>query len=114
MRFRTSLRIDTPGQYAFTQQGNAIQATLTIDGQRYNLGGVPGQLDAGLHTFEVEARFRGSETGQIRLLWRGPESHDCTEVMPMYRLVEVEATCAGPERVAVPSTSLVPDSNAEK
>jgi len=114
MRFRTSLRIDTPGEYAFTQQGNAMQATLAIDGQRHLLYGAPAHLDAGVHAFEVEARFRRVDTAQIRLFWRGPDSHDRPEVMPMYRLVEAEETRAGAESAAVPSTSRAPDSTAEQ
>jgi hypothetical protein len=111
MRFRASLRIDTPGSYAFIQQGNATQASLTIDGQRHFLHGVAGHLDAGLHTFEVEARFRGFETAQIRLLWRGPDSHERTELMPMYRLADAAAACADPEGAAAANSIPAPASN---
>ena len=114
MRFRASLRIDTPGQYVFTQEGNAVRATLAIDDRRHELGAGPAHLDAGLHAFEVEARFRGFETAQLRLLWRGPDSHDRTEVMPMYRLAQTDPMCAGSDSAAVSSPNPAPEPGAEK
>lgn len=92
-RLQAAFLIDTPGQYVFAQEGNAMRTEMLIDGNGY-VYGAPVDLDAGPHRLEIVSKFRGAESAQFRLLWKGPGTRDQLEVMPLYRMAEVDETCA--------------------
>ncbi|MFI5397551.1 MAG: hypothetical protein ACHQ9S_18600 [Candidatus Binatia bacterium] len=93
MRLQAAIMIDAPGKYVFAQEGDAVWMEMLIDGNEY-VRGAPVDLDAGPHRLEILCKFRGSESAQIRLLWKGPGTQDQLEVMPLYRLAEVGEACA--------------------
>jgi hypothetical protein len=99
---KATFRVQKPGPYKFVVQTYAGQAELRVDGERREaLGNSPIHLDSGKHTLEINGRFSAIEPA-LMLFWRGPDSGDKTELMPLYRLVEADPTCA-PE--APPPTS---------
>lgn len=109
-RIRTKLRgsfsVQTPGTYAFFLETAAGQAQVLIDGRPLDASGtVPFQLDPGPHTLEITGDFAPIVDSTMRLAWRGPDSGDQRELMPLYKLHAMPLGTEAAERDCSPGAS---------
>ncbi len=91
---KATFLVPQPGVYSFSVQAYAGQAELRVDGERNaaTLANSGIQLDAGKHSLEISGRFVPVDP-VLQLFWRGPHSPSAKELMPLYRLVEVDPAC---------------------
>jgi hypothetical protein len=94
VRYQATIMIDTPGDYVIAPEAGVTRVQALIDQQQWNAHGPPVHLDAAPHTLEISGTFRGNENPTLRLLWKGPGTGGRLELMPVYRLAAVDASCA--------------------
>jgi hypothetical protein len=103
VRLRAAFVVQTAGDYEFSFENYGGTSSLVLDGTPY--GTAPVRLEAGPHTLEVKGVFDAHAPSQIvRLFWRGPDSNNAREIMPLYRLAVGDSGRCTPAQGEQPSS----------
>jgi hypothetical protein len=108
VRYQATIMIDTPGDYVIAAEAGATTVQVLIDQQQWNDHSPPLHLEAGPHTLEISGTFEENKNPSLRLLWKGSGTGGRLELIPIYRLAAVDASCTG----AVSEDGAKPDPQA--
>ena len=93
--FESPFAVRKEGQYTFSLDSYAANATLFVDGRSIN-GYTQNSttLAAGPHQIRLQGQYAPiPNQAVIRLFWSGPDSNGKRELMPFYRLVPPRPGC---------------------
>jgi hypothetical protein len=93
VRYQATIMVDTPGNYVIEPEAGVTKVQVLIDQQQWNTQGPSVHLETGGHALEISGTFKLSENPTLRLLWKGPGTGGRLELMPVYRLAAVDASC---------------------
>jgi hypothetical protein len=93
--FESPFVVRKEGQYSFSLETYAANATLFVDGKQIDGRAQSSTtLAAGPHRIRLEGQYAPIPSlAVIRLLWSGPDSNGKRELMPFYRLVPPGPGC---------------------
>ena len=105
--YRARISIERGGEYRFTFFSYGGVATIRVGG-RIVASGRTVELPPGVHEIDARVDF-APLAGELRarFLWKGPDTGDVDELIPFYRIAEIDPACGGASAAAETSPDSV-------